>query len=114
RPSPTDRRGRDSRRTDSLAPLYLSDQLLDVLDRGVLKDPVSEVEDVRAVRERVKNARHGGSHRLAAGNQRQGIQIALDGQVLRQFSRCPGRVHRLVKADRGDFSFGGISAELAA
>ncbi len=40
---------------------------------------MAQVEDVGAVGECVKDARNGAAERLASGNQRQRVEIALDG-----------------------------------
>ena len=54
-------------------------------DRRVRQDAVAQVEDVRPAGEGVKDALDGAFQGVAAGNQRQRIEIALDG-------RCFGRL----------------------
>ena len=54
------------------------------------------------------------SMRLAAGEQRQRIEIALHRQILRQLLRGPERIDRLVEAERVDPGLARISGELAA
>src|SRR5215210_4068068 len=53
-------------------------QLFDMLDRRRLLDPMAEIEDVGTVGECVKDATRRKVQRLAAGNQRQRVEIALN------------------------------------
>ncbi len=84
-----------------------------MLNRRVLKDAVPEIEDVRAAGEGVKEPTKGSFHCAAARNQRQRIEIALDGKAFRENLRRPNRVNGLVNADRRDSSLARISAKLA-
>src|SRR5690348_6196221 len=83
-------------------------------DRRVLQDSVPEIEDVWSCREGVKHAVNGLIQRLSTGNQRQGVEVALDRHALRQLAGGPERIDRLVDADRVDAGFTGISRKLAA
>src|SRR4051812_2066013 len=109
-----DRQVRASRSDESLVPLHQCDQLLDVGNRRVWKNAVPEIEDVWPVGERVKDSPRRFLKRLAASDECQRIEIALDGQRFRQLFRCPDWVHRLVEPDSADFRLARISGELAA
>src|SRR3954468_18771422 len=58
-------------------PPHASDQLLDALDRCLRQDAVPEIEDVRASAHRLQDMIGPPGQRLASGDQRQRIQIAL-------------------------------------
>jgi len=53
-------------------------QALDMGDRRILKDTMPQIEDMRPIRERLKDSRCRLVERLAAGNQGKRIEIALN------------------------------------
>src|SRR3569833_1103898 len=105
---------RASRRSCSPGPLHLAQQLLDVGDRRVLEDAMPEIEDVRAVGESVKDALDSGSQWLTAGDQRERIDVALDGQSGGQLLRRPDRIDCFIEANSRDSCLASIGIELAA
>ncbi len=82
-------------------------------DRGFLKDAVAEIEDVRASGEGVKDTLDGRLQTLAAREERQGVEIALDRKLRRKLRVRPDRVDRLVETDRVDARLARIGRELA-
>ena len=70
-----------------------------------------EVEDVGPGGEGVKDALDRVAQRLAAGDQRERIEIALHGQVGGQLAIGPHRIDRLVEPDGIDPRLGGIGAQ---
>jgi hypothetical protein len=62
-------------------PFHQSDQLFDMSDRRILQDSVPEVEDVWTLGESVKGSPDRALQRVSAGEERQRIDIALDGEA---------------------------------
>ena len=73
-----------------------------------------EIEDVRALAKRVKDAGDRAFQSFAAGDQGEWVEIALDREAPGQFLVGPDRVDGLVEADRIDPGFARIGAKLAA
>ena len=79
---------------------------------------MAEVEDVRATGQRVKAPPGRVSQGLAAGEQGERVEIALDRKVVGQLAVGPGRIDGLVEPDRyrlraGPCGSTGTAAELA-
>src|SRR5438067_24162 len=83
-------------------------------NRRVLQDSVPEIEDVRAVGERVKDALRGTVQCLSSGEKCQRIEVALNRERFRQLLRGPYGIDRFVEPDRVDHRFARISTKLAA
>src|SRR5690349_19043285 len=83
-------------------------------DRRVLQNSVPEIENVRTAGECVKDSAHGQVQLFAAGNHREWVEVALNGQIGWELLRCPNRIDRLIEADRVHCGFAGVSGELAA
>src|SRR5947208_5718204 len=103
--------GREIRSAGSPSPLHQREQLFDVGDRRVLKNAVAQVEDVRATSECVKDALDRRAQSLAAREQRQWVEVALERQPLGQMLRCPCRIDRLVQTECGDSRLPRVSAD---
>ena len=73
---------------------------------------MAEVEDVRATVQRVKASPGGVSQGLAAGEQGERVDIALDRQAFRKLAVGPGRIDGLVEPDRVDRGFPGVGRKL--
>ena len=60
-----------------------------MVDRRVLEDSVAEIEDVRALAERVKDARCRGPHLLPACKEGKRIEIALHRKAVWELAISP-------------------------
>src|SRR3989337_403097 len=78
------------------------EQAHDMHDWGFLVDAVTEIEHMRAAGEAVEDSCRRAIELFAACEQEQRIEIALDRHSGRQLARGPGRIDRLVDADRVD------------
>src|SRR5688500_14701397 len=83
-------------------------------DRGVLLNAVPQVEYVWSAGQRVKDPGDRFLQRLAASDQGERVEIALDRHPVGKLAAGPGRVDRLVESDRIHPGFAGIGAEPSA
>src|SRR5215218_1187355 len=71
-------------RTNLLCAPHLRDHRLDMIDRRLRDDPVAEVEDVRAAAGGAQDRVDAVPERIAAGDERQRIEVALRREPLRK------------------------------
>ena len=76
--------------------------LLDMRDRRLRQDAVAEIEDERPAGERLQYRIDGAVERLAAGQQRQRIEIALHRPAALDAARARIKIDHPVEADRID------------
>ena len=91
--------GSPNRMPRSQSAAHARDKALDVVDRRLRQNAVAEIEDVRAPGEAGKDVLNRLVERPAAGDQRQWIEVALEGEPRRQQARGDVRVDGRVKAD---------------
>src|SRR5208282_5612773 len=82
-----------------------SHQALDMLDRRLRQDAMAEIEDMRAGLESLEDALDVLVETGSAGDQRQRVEIALQGIAFGQRGDGDPRLDAGVEADRVDFSY---------
>src|SRR3954453_2063037 len=87
-------------RTSLLRAPHLRDHRLDMIDRRLRHDAVAEVEDVRAAAGGAQDRVDAVPERIAAGDERQRIEVALRREPLRKLRQEQVRLERPVERDR--------------
>ena len=87
-------------RTNLLRAPHLRDHRLDMIDRRLRHDAVAEIEDVRAAAGGAQDRVDAVPERIAAGDERQRIEVALRREPLRKLGQEQVRLERPVERDR--------------
>ncbi len=90
---------RDALRAVHRARAHCFDQFNDMLGRRLRHAAMAEIEDQRALAQRIEDPMDGASHALAADHQPARIEIALHHALGLHRIACPGGIDMLVEAE---------------